>query len=95
MAGVLAIRLQPPLQPRGLGTRRSGKNVISKVPPREGACSERMGDLKKEAEKFVKQAEGGSKKGSGSSKGSSKKGKGSGSSSGVDKAKRAAKELLK
>ena len=83
------------MQPRGLGARRSGKNATNNVPTREGACSEHMGDLKKEAEKFVKQAEGGSKKGSGSSKGSSKKGKGSGSSSGADKAKRAAKELLK
>jgi len=54
-----------------------------------------MSELKKEAEKFVKQAEGGSKKGSSSSKGSSKKGKGSGSGSGADKAKRAAKEILK
>jgi hypothetical protein len=54
-----------------------------------------MSELKKEAEKFVKQAEGGSKKGPSSSKGSSKKGKGSGSGSGADKAKRAAKEILK
>jgi hypothetical protein len=70
--------------------------VASKTPTtRKGACFENMGKLKKEAEKFVKQAEGGSKKGSGGSKGSSKKGKGSGSGSGADKAKRAAKELLK
>ncbi len=85
------------VQPRGLGARRSGKNATSKIPTREGACSEHMGDLKKEAEKFVKQAEGGSKKGSGGSKESNKKGKGSGSGSGsgADKAKRAAKEVLK
>ena len=56
-----------------------------------------MGGLKDEAKKFAEKAEGSSKKGSSSSKGNSKKGKGSGggSSSGANKTKRAAREILK
>ena len=54
-----------------------------------------MAGIEKEAKKFVEKAEGGSKKGSSgksSSKSSSKKKDGG---SGADKAKRAAKEILR
>ncbi len=50
-----------------------------------------MGGLGKEVKKAVEKAEGSSKKGSGGKGGSKKKGK----SSGADKAKRAAREILK
>ena len=63
--------------------------VAKKACVRKRACSKHMG------KKLMKEAEGSSKKGSSGSKGSSKKGKGSGSSSGADKAKRAAREFLK
>ncbi len=50
-----------------------------------------MAGIEKEAKKFVEKAGGGSKKGSSGKSGSKKKGGGSG----ADKAKRAAKEILR
>lgn len=72
---------------------QQGRNVKVETPVKEGACFGRMAGFEKEAKKVVKQAEGALKKSSGGKKGSEGKKKGKGS--GADKAKRAARELLK
>jgi hypothetical protein len=81
---------RPASFPIVLSDSQQGKNISSDAPDEEGAYSDHMPSIEKEAKKVLKKAEGSSKKGS-SSKTDSKKGKGSG----ADKAKRAARELLK